>query len=267
MGFAISIGVAPERARSSMIPLGLFSELTKHQAQGLEAAVLFAHVWDVREGMWCRAGGGLCYTHRKRMLAGEDIGAPIINGGHLKGRKCTYPNCENKHAALGYCTFHYKRLKNGTDLSKKKNLEPLGNGGPCQHQPCPSKARRGGYCGFHYKRLKNGVPLDAKRKRGKQAIGALRVNVDGYVDMKIGGNTWIKQHKYMMEQIVGRPLSKGEEVHHKNGMRSDNRIENLELWSKSHPYGQRVIDKIKWAEDLLKLYKPQRRLFEDLPLG
>jgi hypothetical protein len=60
-----------------------------------------------------------------------------------------------------------------------------------------------------------------------------------------------------MEQILGRPLLGSENVHHINGVRDDNRPDNLELWSTSQPGGQRVEDKVAWAIELLALYKPE----------
>jgi len=64
----------------------------------------------------------------------------------------------------------------------------------------------------------------------------------------------ILEHRKVMQDSLGRAMLPDENVHHVNGDRTDNRIENLELWSTSQPSGQRVTDKLAWARAFVARY-------------
>jgi hypothetical protein len=119
-------------------------------------------------------------------------------------------------------------------------------GEPCTVEGCTRLVRieSRGLCTTHYGRLiyKGNPSADVPiRDMGK----GWYIGSDGY-RMLGGPGGRVLEHRVIMEQLLGRPLRKFENVHHKNGVRHDNRPENLELWVKPQPQGQRVEDLIAW---------------------
>lgn len=109
-------------------------------------------------------------------------------------------------------------------------------------------------------RIRHGRDL-TKPIRRVSPKGSGHINKRGYKIIKKHGHPnahklgSIGEHIWVMSEYLGRPLRKGENVHHMNGIRNDNRIDNLELWHKGQPSGQRVKDKIAWCKEFLSLYE------------
>ena len=88
--------------------------------------------------------------------------------------------------------------------------------------------------------------------------GGISKDAKGYVRIHASNGNHRLEHAVVMEHHLGRPLRKGENVHHKNGVRDDNRIENLELWACSQPSGQRIEDLVEHAVEILRQYAPEK---------
>ncbi len=131
-----------------------------------------------------------------------------------------------------------------------KPLVPRYKGRLCSVDGCDKPSRKLTFCTHHYHRHREGIPMDAPRRRSKGKF----TNSYGYVQLVFPDRTKALEHRHIMAGILGRPLAPHETVHHKNGHRADNRLENLELWSSHQPKGQRVEDKVIWAREILALY-------------
>ena len=162
--------------------------------------------------------------------------------------RCSVDGCGRQHSAESLCAMHYQRARSGKPLTpaplKARARKRCTVGG------CDSFAYAAGLCLAHRQRKARTGDVQAHIPvRHLAPRGTGFVNDDGY--RRIGGKS---EHRMVMEQHLGRPLLPGENVHHKNGDRLDNRIENLELWVKKQPPGQRASDQLEHAREVIATY-------------
>ena len=120
-------------------------------------------------------------------------------------------------------------------------------GKTCKINGCDGPVFGRGWCNKHYVRWRRHGDPEAPLKRAPDGRGYRGVNNKGYVVLKFGTGKshetiTILEHWLVMEEHLGRALYDWEYVHHRNGDRTDNRLENLELWATWQPRGQRVSD-------------------------
>src|ERR1051326_7109792 len=134
------------------------------------------------------------------------------------------------------------------------------SGAVCMFDGCPRTVRARKYCKRHYAHLlKYGEPRPI-RPVGKGSFhrGYRMLYRPGHPNAERSGR--IAEHRLVMSEMLGRALRPGESVRHKNRNRSDNRPENLELWTTrgSHPYGARIEDLVSASVQILREHAPHK---------
>lgn len=185
---------------------------------------------------------GWCRRHYQRWYQTGDPG-PVGLKRLPDHSSCTVDGCERPNEANGLCAMHRWRVRNKGEAGSP---EPIKAHTPKDRKPCavedcerPASARYNGdgpYCRLHYERLRLGRPIGpAGVMRGAKGAGTTQ---SGYRRIWHNGRR-VFEHAVVMERMLGRALWPDETVHHKNGIRDDNRPENLELWVSPRGWAQR----------------------------
>lgn len=197
---------------------------------------------------------GFCKAHYQRWKKYGDPTHGINAAPPPTDRPCRVTGCDRpaigrtgEYATL--CNMHAIRLRRTGEVGpavpqrRRKRVKQW----ICAVEGCDKPEWAKNLCPMHYWRLQNrGEVGSAEPERQRQRIAGL--TKQGYVrvgDPSRPGKS-IFEHRLVLEQRLGRPLQPWENVHHRNGVRHDNRPENLELWITKQPLGQRPEDIAAW---------------------
>jgi hypothetical protein len=206
---------------------------------------------DCRRRAYAR---GWCGMHYKRWLR---TGSPVRGE---RPKRCAVDGCDGQARSRGWCHAHYQRWRASGDVQPDR---PIRRAGECGVDGCDRQRYARSLCNTHYRRwLQTGDarpedPIRVVTGEGSLSHGYWKVQVPDEDRWLMPGLDSAMEHRLVMARHLQRPLLDDEVVHHINGVRTDNRIGNLELWSTAHPKGQRVEDKVAFALDLLRRYAPE----------
>ena len=178
---------------------------------------------------------------------------------------CLIKNCPHEANYRGICSSHHTRMRKHGSYLEEIPLRVWHQEKKCKEDGCERIHFGRGWCNQHYNLwYKHGYKPGTKtlwtpeeiKERYKASIsagpGTRVIDNKGYIRVKVAtddwrfpmadGKGWALEHRLVIADHLRELIPSRKTVHHKNGIRNDNRLENLELWESHHPPGQRSSD-------------------------
>lgn len=220
-----------------------------------------------------RRGKDYCRAHENQLKKGgplEPVKSMKSRAGTCKGDD---GRCEGEIAGDELCRAHWYRQSKGLPLTEIKRRSSSLKGQPCiscaKHGDARKSVSHDGQCSTHSQRRMHGEQDWDRPIKHKSPDGTVAYTTRGYrVISRVNGSSSY-EHRVIAQQLLGRPLEKGENVHHRNGVRDDNRTDgplridptsgrlrsgNLEIWTDPQPSGADVGPVLIWAVEKLTQY-------------
>ena len=215
------------------------------------------------------SGSGCCHRRPRR-----DVGVPVVQFERSSRARvspatwqagadlCPWPDLRAERACgptpLQLACTMGTTMKKKTCATCRRRFVPSS-----RHLSCPT-CRSQSVCGCgRPKQAKSQTCADCRSERGESNgnwKGGTTRHKAGYVMVRrrehprSGKSGYVFEHIVVAEAMLGPHLVLGESVHHRNGVKHDNRPENLELWTRPQPSGIRASDAIEWAHTILDRY-------------